>query len=239
MSANNYPEFNAAVTELTNKVSGLLTEVATVQSVVNIQIAVDKAAEAVAASVAAAGSEASAAADKAAAGLSEVNAAESEANAAASEHAASVSEVRAAASELAAAVSEANAEATNLAVQGSAEMVALGKLYVSYEEANLASWDIAPGALVRVLLDETRDNLSVWYRSAAPVAESLSLGFASEVYSVSKHPLEFLKGPDYPLVAVPASSTSPGNYGDRAVDTTYLYMAVAPNTWRRVALSSF
>lgn len=41
MTATNFPEFNAAVTELTTKVSTLLGDVATMQSVANVQVAVD------------------------------------------------------------------------------------------------------------------------------------------------------------------------------------------------------
>lgn len=46
MTATNFPEFNAAVTELTTKVSTLLGDVATMQSIANVQVAVDKAAAA-------------------------------------------------------------------------------------------------------------------------------------------------------------------------------------------------
>lgn len=46
MPATNYPEFNAAVTELTDRVELLLTDVGKMQSVASVQVAVDKAAEA-------------------------------------------------------------------------------------------------------------------------------------------------------------------------------------------------
>lgn len=46
MTATNFPEFNAAVTELTTKVSTLLGDVATMQSIANVQVAVDQAAAA-------------------------------------------------------------------------------------------------------------------------------------------------------------------------------------------------
>lgn len=40
-------------------------------------------------------------------------------------------------------------------------------------------------------------------------------------------------------VAVPASSTSPGIVNTIAIDTNYLYICVATDTWKRVALSSW
>lgn len=41
------------------------------------------------------------------------------------------------------------------------------------------------------------------------------------------------------LKPVPASSSAPGVPGDVAADASYLYVCYAPNTWRRVAVSSF
>lgn len=41
------------------------------------------------------------------------------------------------------------------------------------------------------------------------------------------------------LVPVPASATSPGNAGQVAASATFLYICVATDTWRRVALSAF
>lgn len=67
MTATNFPEFNAAVTELTTKVSTLLGDVAEMQSVANVQVAVDKAAEASASATEAAASEAAAASSAASA----------------------------------------------------------------------------------------------------------------------------------------------------------------------------
>jgi hypothetical protein len=40
-------------------------------------------------------------------------------------------------------------------------------------------------------------------------------------------------------VGVPASSTSTGTVNTIAIDTNYLYICVATNTWKRVALSSW
>lgn len=39
--------------------------------------------------------------------------------------------------------------------------------------------------------------------------------------------------------SVPTSATSTGNIGDIAFDTNYLYICVASNTWKRVALTSW
>ncbi len=41
------------------------------------------------------------------------------------------------------------------------------------------------------------------------------------------------------LVPVPATSTSKGNAGQVAASATFLYLCVATDTWRRVALSTF
>ncbi len=41
------------------------------------------------------------------------------------------------------------------------------------------------------------------------------------------------------LAIVPTSSTSFGDRGMVAVDLSYLYLCVGPNTWRRVALASW
>lgn len=41
------------------------------------------------------------------------------------------------------------------------------------------------------------------------------------------------------LVAVPATATSPGSVGQRAVDSSYYYVCVATNSWKRTALSAW
>jgi hypothetical protein len=41
------------------------------------------------------------------------------------------------------------------------------------------------------------------------------------------------------LVPVPASSTAKGTAGQVAASATFLYLCVATDTWRRVALSTF
>lgn len=41
------------------------------------------------------------------------------------------------------------------------------------------------------------------------------------------------------LVPVPATSTSPGNAGQVAASSTFMYLCIAPNTWRRWAISTF
>jgi hypothetical protein len=42
-----------------------------------------------------------------------------------------------------------------------------------------------------------------------------------------------------PWVAVPASATATGTAGQMAYASGFLYVCVATNTWRRVALSSW
>lgn len=41
------------------------------------------------------------------------------------------------------------------------------------------------------------------------------------------------------FVAVPATATSTGVAGQIAYSTTYLYVCVATNTWKRVAITSW
>jgi len=42
-----------------------------------------------------------------------------------------------------------------------------------------------------------------------------------------------------PLVPVPATATSNGTAGQVAADASFLYICVATNVWRRVAISAF
>ena len=45
---------------------------------------------------------------------------------------------------------------------------------------------------------------------------------------------------DAPVTAsVPASSSSPGNYGQIATDGSFIYVCIGSNAWVRAALSSF
>jgi hypothetical protein len=46
-------------------------------------------------------------------------------------------------------------------------------------------------------------------------------------------------GPGVTVVTVPRSSTSAGNTGEIAYDSTYVYICVATNTWRRFNASAF
>src|SRR5208337_869657 len=41
------------------------------------------------------------------------------------------------------------------------------------------------------------------------------------------------------LVPVPATLTSPGQIGDMALDSNFLYVCTATNTWSRTALSQY
>lgn len=48
----------------------------------------------------------------------------------------------------------------------------------------------------------------------------------------------FLSGPQIPLVT-PASSTATGTTGAITYDANFLYICVAKNTWKRIALTAF
>lgn len=41
------------------------------------------------------------------------------------------------------------------------------------------------------------------------------------------------------VVNVPTSDTSSGNVGEMAFDANFIYICVAPNTWRRMSASTF
>jgi len=41
------------------------------------------------------------------------------------------------------------------------------------------------------------------------------------------------------FVPVPATSASNGTVGQVAADASFLYVCIAPSTWRRVAISAF
>lgn len=49
--------------------------------------------------------------------------------------------------------------------------------------------------------------------------------------------LDLLKG--WVVVPVPGSSTATGVLGQVAIDSTYLYICIANNTWRRVTLAAW
>lgn len=42
-----------------------------------------------------------------------------------------------------------------------------------------------------------------------------------------------------PVVAPPASATAPGTAGEISYDSTYFYVCVAENTWRRAATATW
>jgi len=46
-------------------------------------------------------------------------------------------------------------------------------------------------------------------------------------------------GPGVAAVYVPASSTSTGVVGNVAYDSNFVYICVAPDTWRRAFVSTF
>ena len=66
-----------------------------------------------------------------------------------------------------------------------------------------------------------------------------------ETEHVDKHLIDFIDPENQDAMAlilepdVPASSASVGTKGDVCYDSDYLYICVADNTWRRVALSTF
>lgn len=132
-----------------------------------------------------------------------------------------------------------SAAASRIIAEDAAELAGLVAFYPTRAAAAAAIWHIPAGQIVRVLADETRSGRSTWYRSNAYEGASLELDFLGEQYGVSEDPLVFIKSDDVRLVSVPPAATSNGQVGEMAIDSAYLYLAVATNTWRRVALSTF
>ncbi|VVP01335.1 hypothetical protein PS862_02863 [Pseudomonas fluorescens] len=140
---------------------------------------------------------------------------------------------------LAAQTAAANAQAAAQVAELAAGLATITAIYDTYAKAYADVWTLAEGVLVRVLADETRGGRASWYRAVNPPGASLSLDFKAGAYAQAQSPLAFVAGVDLRLVAVPATATTLGALGDCAVSAEHFYLAVASNTWRRVALSTF
>ena len=132
-----------------------------------------------------------------------------------------------------------HAQASSQIAADAAELAKLERLYATYADAYAAVWTLPEGVIVRVLADETRNGRSSWYRTNTPPGPSLSLDFGLGSYAQAEPPLTFIKSDDLRQVAVPATATAIGSVGDYALDAAHLYLAVASNVWKRVALSEF
>lgn len=142
MPATNYPEFNAAVTELTDRVELLLTDVGKMQSVASVQVAVDKAAEASTSATAAASSATAANTSKVAAASSATTASTAATNAGNSATAADASKVAAASSATA-------ADSSKTAAAGSATAAASSATAASSSSTKASQWaDAAENTVV-------------------------------------------------------------------------------------------
>jgi len=51
--------------------------------------------------------------------------------------------------------------------------------------------------------------------------------------------MTYLKYPVIILSAAPASASAPGEPGQIAFDSDYIYVCVAANTWKRVAIATW
>lgn len=69
------------------------------------------------------------------------------------------------------------------------------------------------------------------------VDTTLNLGGVSSESSATKTLGDVVTYMEY--VSVPTSSTASGKVNSLAVDANYLYICVAENTWKRIALSSW
>ena len=77
------------------------------------------------------------------------------------------------------------------------------------------------------------------YSTATPTENDLLLGSDSEASNATKN---FTVGAlrDYMITSsVPATATSVGTAGTLAYDSSYLYVCVATNTWKRVAIATW
>ena len=168
MSADNFPQFNQAVAELTEDVEALIGRVNALQSVTNVQTSIDMAAASEASASAAAASEAIASAAATSAAESESASKASELAAAESKQLAKASEDAAKASELASAESEAAAEVSQLAAAIS-EAAAKGS-----EDASKVSEIAAKASETAAKASETASEASEIAAKASEVASKAS-----------------------------------------------------------------
>ena len=77
------------------------------------------------------------------------------------------------------------------------------------------------------------------YSTSTPVKNDLLLGTDSDAANATKN---FTVGSlrDFMITSsVPATASSTGSAGTIAYDSSYLYVCVAINTWKRVAIASW
>ena len=122
----------------------------------------------------------------------------------------------------------------------SASDIAVGELAVNLADGVLYS-KRTDGAIIEIgsnLPDE-------YYLSSSQdfglitqeVDTTLNLGGVSSESSATKTLGDVVTYMEY--VSVPTSSTASGKVNSLAVDANYLYICVAENTWKRIALSSW
>lgn len=100
---------------------------------------------------------------------------------------------------------------------------------------------LADGGYIKVLVDSTRDNQQTIYLVDQPDPTLLDFDFVGNTYSVGSNVLQltYIRSVGLNIVPAPATSSSLGLVGDIAVDSTHLYVVIAANTWKRIALESF
>ena len=82
------------------------------------------------------------------------------------------------------------------------------------------------------------------YSTATPALADMVLGTdAGDANATKNFTFEairdFISGQHADVANVPASTTSTGVAGQLAVDADYLYVCVATNSWKRVAISGW
>lgn len=72
----------------------------------------------------------------------------------------------------------------------------------------------------------------------SPLVTQADIGSAANEIPLNQYlgKLAYLDGP---AGLAPTSSTAAGTTGQLAADATYLYVCIAPNSWKRITLSSF
>jgi hypothetical protein len=97
------------------------------------------------------------------------------------------------------------------------------------------------GDVVEVIADESLANRRTRYRFQGADYVSASFDFLTNKFAsgTGVDRLVFERYDDPQIVPVPATSTSTGRLGEFAVDSGFLYVAVADNSWKRTALTAF
>tara|TARA_R100001510_G_C7645580_1_gene202931 strand:- start:96 stop:350 length:255 start_codon:yes stop_codon:yes gene_type:complete len=78
------------------------------------------------------------------------------------------------------------------------------------------------------------------YSTTTPTENDLLLGTDADTFTKVTHNFTVGSLRDFMITSsVPATASSTGTAGTLAYDSSYLYVCVATNTWKRVAIASW